>query len=271
MRIFVACLVKNEEDVIEQSLLAATQWADKIFVYDNASTDRTLERIKAVAAVNDKVVLWKSDDKHYKNNLFGDIFNNYRHESKEGDWWAWYPADEFYLDDPREFLAKVPKRYHVVKCQSFNYQLTHEDLEEFELKDGEVFIRERLKYYKGDTVTEKRFFRYRKRLEWPAGAMHPKHIGVVYPKKIRLKHYQHRSPYQLQMRLDTRRELVATGYKFFKHAAQTDWKEKLYYRKDLFKDEGNNDLKFIDIKHDLKTNLFVDFIRMILHTLRIFA
>jgi len=269
MRIFVACLVKNEEDVIEQSLLAAAQWADKIYVYDNASTDHTLERIKAVAAINDKVVLWKSDDKHYKNNLFGDIFNHFRHDSKEGDWWAWYPADEFYMDDPREFLAKVPKSYHVVKCQSFNFQLTHEDLAEFEFKDGEIFDRERLKYYRADTVTEKRFFRYRKRLEWPAGAMHPKHIGVVYPKKIRLKHYQHRSPYQLQMRLDTRRGLVATGYKFFKHAAQKDWQEKLLYRKDLLKDTGEQDLKFSELKHDIKTKPWMDLAKKIAHRLGI--
>lgn len=270
MKIYALCLVKNEDDVVRESLLAATKWADKIFVYDNGSNDKTWDIVNELAKTNDHIVPWRQDTKHYKNNLFGDIFNGIREVAKDGDWFCYqFPADEFYIDNPKEFLAKVPKNYHVVKCQSFNYQLTHEDLEEFEFKEGDVFDMSKIKYYRGDTTTEKRFFKYRKGMEWPAGLGHPKHIGIIYPKKIRLKHFQYRSPHQIQLRLDTRRTLVEDGYKFFKHAAQKDWKEKLLYRKDLLKDEGNDNLKFTEIINDNKINPVINFTRKILHRLRI--
>ena len=43
MKIHAICLTRNEADVIEPCLLEAAQWADRIYVYDGASTDGTWE------------------------------------------------------------------------------------------------------------------------------------------------------------------------------------------------------------------------------------
>lgn len=265
MKIFALCLVKNEDDVIEQCLTAGSKWADKIFVYDNGSSDKTWQIIQELAKTNSKIIPWKSDSKHYKNNLFGDIFNAFRGEAKNGDWWCYLPADEFYIDDPRTFLEKVPRRYHVVKAESFDYQLTFEDVEEFEFKENEPFDASKIKYYKSETYTEMRFFKHRNRLVWPAGLHRPTHIGINFPKKIRLKHYQHRSPAQIQLRLDTRRGLVATGYKFFKHAAQNTWQEKLVHRSECIKDNGDGVYVSTGIRYDVKPNPFLHWARVIAH------
>jgi hypothetical protein len=270
MKIYAVCLVKNEDDVVRQSLLAASEWADKIFVYDNASSDNTWKIVQELAKTNDRIIPWKSDDKHYKNNLFGDIFNNFRSIAKDGDWWCWLPGDEFYIDNPVEFLSKVPKRYHVVKHESIDYHLTFEDVEEYEFKDGEEFDASKVRYYNRKSYTENRFFRHRDRLVWPAGHMHPLHIGIVYPEKIKVRHYQHRSPQQIQMRLNVRRVLVETGYKFFKHAAQNDWKEKLVHRSELVEDKGDGNWQIEEIRYDVKPKFYLDIARRIAHFLKIF-
>jgi hypothetical protein len=270
MKIYALCLVKNEDDVIRQSLLAASKWADKVFVYDNGSTDKTWDIVNELSKTNESIVPWRQDTKHYKNNLFGDIYNGVKDVAEDGDWFCYLPADEFYYDDPRAFLNKVPKRFHVVKSQSIDFHLTVEDVEEFEFNDEEEFNPEKVKYYHPLTYTEIRFFKHRKRLEWPAGHMIPKHIGIIFPNKIRLKHYQHRSPQQIQLRLDTRRKLVADGYKFFKHAAQADWKEKLLNRADLRKDSDDDKWQIEGIRHDNKPNPIILLIRKIAHGLGIF-
>jgi len=38
MKIYAICLVKNEADIIAQTLMAAKSWADAVFVYDNLIT-----------------------------------------------------------------------------------------------------------------------------------------------------------------------------------------------------------------------------------------
>ncbi|MCB9252293.1 MAG: glycosyltransferase family 2 protein [Flavobacteriales bacterium] len=270
MRIFATCLIKNEDDIIEQALLSAAEWADKIFVYDNGSTDKTWEIVNRLAKTHDNIIPWRQDTKHYKNNLFGEAYRANKQICEKGDWWVLLPADEIYIDNPKEFLAKVPERYHVVKMQSFDFQLTHEDVEEFDFREGDPFDDKKIRYYKPDTYTEVRFFRYRKRLVWPEGQYVPKHIGIVYPKKIRLKHFQHRSPSQIQTRLDIRRGLVETGYKFFRHASQASWKDKLMHRADLVKDEGDGVYRSTHIRYDTKSSPFVHFIKVVAHRLGIF-
>ena len=71
------------------------------------------------------------------------------------------PFYEFYIDDPRHFLKKVPKKYHVVAKASFDYRLTFEDVEEFSFVDKSPNDSDLLKYYNPLIYTEKRFFKHR--------------------------------------------------------------------------------------------------------------
>lgn len=45
MKIHCVCVVKDEVDVIEQTLKAASQWSDFIYVLDNGSCDHTWEKV----------------------------------------------------------------------------------------------------------------------------------------------------------------------------------------------------------------------------------
>lgn len=43
MKIFSICCVRGENDIVGETLKAALDWSDQIFVFDNGSTDGTWE------------------------------------------------------------------------------------------------------------------------------------------------------------------------------------------------------------------------------------
>lgn len=236
MKIFGICLIKNEIDIIEYCLSETSKYTDVIIVYDNGSTDGTWELVQELAKKNDKIIPWKSDGKPYHDGLRAEAFKEFRHLSKKGDWWSFIDADEFYIDEPRQFLMDTPKKYHVVKTESFEYKMTFEDVEEFEFQNHFPEDLDKIKYYNPRTYSERRFFRYRPRLVWPEDRKYPLHVGIISPKNIRLQHFQYRSPQQIKSRVQTRIQATKDGYKHFGRDNVEDWKEKLVHRKELIKE-----------------------------------
>lgn len=266
MKVFGICLIKNEENIIEYLLDESSKWAHKIFVYDNGSEDRTWEIVQEVAKRNDRIVPYKSEALPFRDGLRAKVFNEYRHLAEDGDWWCFrLDSDEFYIDDPREFLPTVPKPYNLVIKRSYDYQLTHEDVEEFTFTNTSPHDILQLKYYKEMLHHEMRFFRYRKSMRWPESVGKPLNLGLVYEKeKIGVKHFQYRSPDQIQERLMKKKIATAQGYQFFKnHDYQDDWKELLVHRSELVKEtpafEYKGFLKPDKYKQSLKRKLFYKF------------
>ena len=224
-RIFSICLVKNEADVIGHCLAEAATWSDRIFVFDNGSTDGTWDIVRRLAS--DVIVPWKQDNRPYSDVLRAHVFNHFRHEGRPGDWWCKLDADEFYIVDPREFLAKVPQRHHVVWGLAVNFYLTRQDLEAVDFSGGFDDVRKRIRHYRADS-SEARFFRHREKLHWPMEhASWPLHMGVVHPKMIPFRHYQFRSPEQMRRRLETRRNAVDQGYQEYWARVSFDWEDHL--------------------------------------------
>jgi glycosyltransferase involved in cell wall biosynthesis len=236
-RIHSICLVKNEADIIQACLRDALRWADYIYVYDNGSTDGTWEIVRAMESA--QIVAWKSEDQPFQDTLRSEVFNAFRHRVRPGDWWGQLDADEFYLDNPREFLAAVPQSAQVVWSAFIEYYLTQRDLETLDFSQPVETILGQLRYYRADQ-SESRFFRHRDRLAWPRSSSHPIHMGVVYPKRIRLRHYKYRSPEQIQLRLDTRRDARRRGFRGWDHAAQESWREKIDDAARLHYDDGTS-------------------------------
>lgn len=238
MRIFGIMLVKDEADIIREVLEHGRVWANRIFVIDNGSSDGTWEIVQHMA--DDCIVPWRRDLRTYSNALRADAFNAFKDEAEENDWWCYkMDSDEFYVDDPRAFLAGVPWPYHVVYKKSLDYVITEEDLAAGWLGESFSENRRRLRYLKPVAYSEPRFFRHRKRIVWPEGATAPKHRGPRYPGPIAVRHYQFRSPSQMQHRLDVRNAVPRDKRgKPFKHVQQKNWKELLVPRCDVVLDEG---------------------------------
>jgi glycosyltransferase involved in cell wall biosynthesis len=240
VKIFGLLLVKNEADIIRPVLEHGRTWADRIIVQDNGSTDGTWEIVQQMA--DEVVVAWKQDLRPYDNTLRADAFNAFRHEASENDWWCYkMDSDEFYVDDPRAFLARVPWPYHVVFKKSIDYLITTEDVEEAEFEDDFTANRSKglYRYVKPVAHSEARFFRHRARLNWPPGTVAPKHRGPRYPEAILVRHYQFRSPEQMQRRLDLRNAVPKDRQgKPFRHIRQTHWTELLVPRSEAVLDQG---------------------------------
>lgn len=234
MNIFAIMLVKNEADIVRSVIEDAEKWADRIFVMDNGSTDGTWEIVQSLK--NSIVVPWKQDFRPYSNGLRADVFNAFRHEATDGDWWCFkLDADEFYADNPRSFLAGVPKKYGLVAKKSFDYVITKEDVEEYEFSGDFPSDRTHIQYIKNSCWAEPRFFKYRSSLKWEFSetSHYPKYAGILYPKLISVQHYQFRSPGQMQLRLDLRNSLANKQNGIcFRHVKQTSYKELLENRSD---------------------------------------
>jgi len=229
VKIFGSCLVKNEADIIEETLEHAVTWCDHIIVDDNGSEDETWSIVQRMAAKYPQIIAWRSKAQPYGNKLRGEPFRAFRHLSRPGDWWTRLDSDERYIDDPREFLAAVPRRHHVVTTAHFQYYFTDTDLAQWnDWKSAGAKVppvHERLHYYRCDW-SEIRFVRYRNKLVWPEGASWPLHAGVMHHRRLRVRHLQFRSPEQMQMRVNTRLKAIEEGCETFaQHRERQDWRD----------------------------------------------
>ncbi|SDV48607.1 glycosyltransferase family 2 protein [Chitinasiproducens palmae] len=224
MRIFGICLIRNEIDIIERTLLDALRWIDCVWVLDHESDDGTWQLLQDRFGRNPKVVLVGRATGPFRDGLRAIAYDAARAYAKKGDWWCRLDSDEFYIDDPREFLAGVPSAYDVVKAASFQYYFTEKDAIEYSLNPSayrEGRSVEALKHYACNS-SEARFVRHRDK-DWGADNLWPDSAfpSWIWRKHIRLKHFQYRYPEQIQSRLDLRAATISGNQ--FKHELRSDW------------------------------------------------
>jgi glycosyltransferase involved in cell wall biosynthesis len=225
VKLFGICLVKNEADIVAETLVAATRWCDRIFVEDNGSNDGTWEIIRDLACRHDRIVPWRQQARTFHGTFRGEVFREFRDNAQAGDWWTRLDADESYIDDPVEFLRSVPASHHVVAAAQFQYYITAGDVARQGTNRDTKWDTADLHYYRCE-YAETRFFRHRPRLLWPAGGSWPVHMGVVHPRLIRNRHLQYRSPLQMQRRLEVRLKAIEEGCGTFQHVRdKRNWQD----------------------------------------------
>ena len=69
MLIHSLCLIKNECDVVAQSLSAAAEWSDFIYVYDNGSSDGTWETVQELSLKIRQIVPFRRDAAPFHDSL----------------------------------------------------------------------------------------------------------------------------------------------------------------------------------------------------------
>jgi len=265
MKIFGIMLIKDEIDIIRSTLAAARDLFDRIIVIDNGSSDGTWEVVKELES--EVITPWKQDLRPYSNGLRADVFNAFKHEAIDGDWWCYkMDADEFYVDSPREFLSSVPPPYHTVYKRSIDYVITDKDLEEHQYVGEFEADRAYLRYFQPVAYTEPRFFKHRSKLVWKPGTKSPQHMGIRWYKPITVKHYQWRSPQQIQHRLDVRHQVRVEGKNSqFRHITQRNWKEVIKDHKKMLLDEGRSTYNDVPLKKNIKLSWYEYAIKRFLH------
>lgn len=227
MKIHALCILKDEADVVAECLTAAAEWADHLYVLDNGSTDGTWEIVQELATRVPQVVAWKQEAVPFSDGLRARIYEAFKDRAQPGDWWCRADADEFYVDDPRVFLAKVGREHDVVWTASFSYYFTDRDAEAYAQDPSryadDVPIEQKIRHYVNHWG-EPRFFRHRPGLTWSESeGGFPTFVvsSAAYPVRLWVKHFPYRSPQQIERRLVARNAALAGGW--FAHEAIADW------------------------------------------------
>lgn len=256
---FVALLpVRDEVDVLRESLRALTSWADKIFVFDTGSTDGSAQIIAEEAAIEKRIVNLGTQPVFYNENLVrGFLFETARESLRNGDWFARVDADEFHHISPRNFVEGLPPDEGVVYHQYYNFEFTDIDLQ-FWLSGREnadsraQSISERRRYYTVSEYAEPRLCRYRSSMRWPAKVNFPYNAGLVAKKRIPIRHYPHRDPPQMAARTRLRSGMMAnaTNRAFWRapedhHWSNDTWKRLVRDSADCFHWQNNMPLPLV--------------------------
>jgi len=230
MRIHGLCLVKNEADILRQGLQAARAWCDTIYILDNGSTDGTWEEAQALGREDPAIVAWKQEFVPFNNGLRADIFHAFADRAEPGDWWVRMDPDEFYIDDPREFLARVPSSAGCVWYASLSYYFSTEEARRFHADPSQfaddVPVMEKCRHYI-NYWSEIRFVRHDVMEPWEGIEGWPErliHRVRSYRHRIRCRHFPYRSPTQIERRIATRASTALSG-SAFTHEAVKDWRK----------------------------------------------
>ena len=207
--------VRDEADIISQSLDAMLQWADYVHVFDTGSVDDTWELITARCASDKRVI------PHVKRSVFFDdstvrseLFNLARGRMAVGDWFLRADADEFHHIPPPDFVRERLRLGETsVWHQYYDFVFTDHDLKAWSggaetLEGRKRPIAERRRYYRVFEHSEPRMFQYRSGMVWPPNRSCPFNAGFVAKDRLPIRHYPNRDPIQMIRRCALRRAIM---------------------------------------------------------------
>lgn len=235
--------VRDEADIISQSLRYMLTWADAIYVFDTGSVDETWEIVQDFATNDSRVVPLRKEAVYYSEPVLrGWMFHQARKRMRNGDWFLRVDADEFHHIPPPEFVQRHMRPHETSAWhQYYDFRLTWSEVEAWRagkerLSDRSVPIEQRRKRFTPSRYSEPRLFRYRETMQWPASRSLPYNAGYVARERLPIRHYPHRDPEQLRRRVRLRAIMMSNCHDWTQpeshHWSETDW-EKFVVRDDL--------------------------------------
>ncbi len=206
MRIFCITVVKNEADVIGQTIEHARHWSDGIFVADNGSDDGTADVVRVLSERHDNIHFLGVFDVAFTDAIRGEIFAHVPDVSRTGDWWCRLDGDEFYIDDPRQFIAALPDDVDSIWGGCYQFYFTDLDYLRYcedPIGFEQMPVMDRLRHYQGNRA-EMKFVKHTPYFHWPTDQPWPVYTLNPADRYIRFRHYQHRSRAQIEKRLGIR-------------------------------------------------------------------
>ena len=226
------CVLKNEDDIIAETLTYATRYCDRVFVLDNGSTDETWQVVQTVASRNAAVVPFGRTDEPFERGLRANIYNALRAELSHKDWWLVLDADEFLAEDPRPIIEGADAAgADNISTWQIQFYFTDLDLQSWEqgrdTRDRSIFDRRR--HYLIDWQ-EPRLFRNDPRRDWePNSPTFPQWLRKLHTRRILNRHYQYRDPPQIDKRLRLR-----YGHdECFSHVRTLEWRNEVRSAREL--------------------------------------
>lgn len=239
MKLVALLPVRDESDVIAQSLKRLLEWADRIYVYDTGSVDGTWEIVNDLAVIDKRVVPVIREPVYFSDTLVRRyLFEVARNDLRTGDWFARVDADEFHHVDPRVFIReRVGKLEGVIYHQYYDFCLLASEAERLATAkaiedERRNPIEQRRRHYIVMRYAEPRFCRYRETMRWGPDCSFPFNAGFVARARIPIRHYPRRDPLQLAKRCALRSVMIRDPVSRQNwrnpeehHWWKTDWKQ----------------------------------------------
>jgi glycosyltransferase involved in cell wall biosynthesis len=200
------CLIKNEDDIISQTLNHALLYCHKIFVIDNGSTDSTWDIVKTLASENQRIVPYTQTFSPYCRGLRKIPFLELCAGIPQDSWWLVLDADEFLAEDPNLVIQQAMREgANLIRTWQIQFYFTEIDFLNCEkgIDNRKTPIIHRRRYYEINWQ-EKRLFRNIEGLIWKDHNNTPTNLGRPCSRLIMNRHYPYRDPEQIMKRLDTK-------------------------------------------------------------------
>ncbi len=227
-------LMRDEADLVAQSLDHQLTWADTIFILDMGSVDGTWDIIQDYAKRDSRVVPFASKSIIFSDTLRGFLFEHHRDRFEPGDWVLRADTDEFYHVTPPRFVAeRMRPSETAAHLQWYYFRLTRQEVEDYDsgrvnvIQDRRRPIEERRRFYKQSTYAEPRMFQFRKSIRWPQTASFPYNAGFVARNRIPIRHYPHRDPAQMERRFRLRAAMMKLNAHAGSHWKLEHWRKEL--------------------------------------------
>lgn len=224
MKLNAICIIKNEADIIVETIEHALAFCDNIFVFDNGSTDGSYEKLLKKASQDSRVVIVEHSDEVYRNQFRNRVYNKLHDRFSADDWWYILDADEMLAEDPRPMLElAAKKRKTQMRVWQAQFYFTNKDLENYDTEDHSQNVSQRRRYYRINW-REPRFFKNSPTQKWPediSGKVPPFCHKLYRPSPI-CRHYAERTPEQIKQRREIR---LSNPYSFLhvKNKSDSDW------------------------------------------------
>ncbi|TLD70092.1 hypothetical protein FEM03_14540 [Phragmitibacter flavus] len=216
MRFFSLLPVRDEAEIIEQSIRHLLTWSDFIYVFDTGSVDGTWEIVCDLAQIERRIVPLRRDPVYFNDTIVrGWIFHQARQIMRTGDWFLRVDADEFHHVPPPLFVKERLRPYEtIVYHQYYNFVLLKSEVDAWNegkesMTDRIKPIEERRRWYQPSVYSEPRMCRYRDTMHWPPSVSFPYNAGYLAAERLPIRHYAHRDPVQLERRCFLRAMMMA--------------------------------------------------------------
>lgn len=237
MKIYGICLVKDEDDIVAQTLEFGARYCEKIFVIDNGSADSTWDRVQELAKRVPAVVPFARRPEPYDEGLRWLAYDANHTDLSDQDWWLILDADEFLAEDPRPVIRKaMAEQADIINAWQIQFYYTEKDHEAWVAgRDSrERPILERRRYYRIDwqeprlfrnQLTRNVIFEQSKLLTSTSrhGTSVSRSKGKVSRKRILNRHFQYRDPIQIEKRFRLRYGQPA----FAAQVSSLDWRSAM--------------------------------------------
>jgi hypothetical protein len=132
MRFHALLVLRDEGDLIGQTLDHLLSWADSIAVLDTGSTDDTWDVVQDRARHDRRVVPIGREAVVFSENLRGYVFDRQRSAYEPGDWVLRVDADEVYHVPPPRFVAeRMRPGESAAHLQWYYFRLTRQEADDY--------------------------------------------------------------------------------------------------------------------------------------------